>query len=84
MKSRLPALFMLTLVLLTLIPFLLFGILSIRIFEARLLPEVESQTINSGLGLQRRLNLAIAFSGGLDGLRGVEETLDATRSFSKG
>ena len=84
MKSRLPALFMLTLVLLTLIPFLLFGILSIRIFEARLLPEVESQTINSGLGLQRRLNLAIAFSGGLEGLRGVEETLDATRSFSEG
>ena len=84
MKSRLPAFFMLTLVLLTLIPFLLFGILSIRIFEARLLPEVESQTINSGLGLQRRLNLAIAFSGGLEALRGVEETLDATRSFSEG
>lgn len=84
MASRLPALFMLTLVLLTLIPFLLFGILSIRIFEARLLPEVESQTINSGLGLQRRLNLAIAFSGDLESLRGVEETLDATRSFSAG
>ncbi len=84
MKSRLPALFMLTLVLLTLIPFLLFGFLSIRIFEARLLPAVESRTINSGLGLQQRLNLALAFSGNLESLRGVEETLDATRSFSPG
>ncbi len=84
MKSRFLAFFMLALVLLTLIPFLLFGILSVRTFEARLLPEVENQTINSGLSLQRRLNLAIAFSGGLESLRGVEETLDATRSFSAG
>ena len=84
MKTRFLAFLMLALILLTLIPFLLFGILSVRTFEARLLPEVENQTINSGLSLQRRLNLAIALSGDLELLRGVEETLDATRSFSTG
>ncbi len=84
MKTRFLASLMLALILLTLIPFLLFGILSVRTFEARLLPEVENQTINSGLSLQRRLNLAITLSGDLELLRGVEETLDATRSFSAG
>ncbi len=82
MKSRFLSAPMLILMLLTVIPFLAFGTLSVRIFEARLLPEVETQTFNSGLGLQRRINLAISLSDDLQLLRGVEETLDATRSLS--
>lgn len=67
-----------------LMPFLLFGLLSAQIFETRLLPEVEARTTTAAMGVQRRINHAVATFGGLQALRDVEPVLDAARSSSTG
>ena len=69
---------------LVLMPFLLFGFLSVRIFENRLLPEVEAQTITAAMGVQRRINHAIDTFGGLHTLRDVEPVLDNARLSASG
>ena len=73
-----------TLLALLVLPFLLFGYLSVRIFETRLLPEVEAQTITAATGVQRRIDHAAAVFGGLHTLRAVEPVLDSARSSAPG
>jgi len=66
------------------LPFLLFGYLSVRIFETHLLPKVETQTITAAVGVQRRVDHAVSVFGGLHTLRNVEPVLDSARSSAPG
>ncbi len=75
---------LLTLLALLILPFLLFGYLSVRIFESRLLPEVETQTITAAAGVQRRVDHAVSVFGGLHTLRDVEPVLSSARSSAPG
>ncbi len=75
---------LLTLLVLMVLPFLLFGYFSVRIFETRLLPEVEAQTITAAAGVQRRIDHATTVFGGLHTLRAVEPVLDNARSSAPG
>ncbi len=75
---------LLTLLGLLILPFLLFGYLSVRIFETHLLPEVETQTVTAAAGVQRRVDHAATVFGGLHTLRGVEPVLDSARSSAPG
>ncbi len=75
---------LLTLLGLLVLPFLLFGYLSVRIFETHLLPEVETQTITAAAGVQRRVDHAATVFGGLHTLRGVKPVLENARSSAPG
>jgi len=65
-------------------PFALFGFLSVRILEPRLLSEFDTQTVNAVGGVQRRIDRAVSVFGDLDALRDVEQVLDHARSSARG
>ena len=84
MSSRPRILVTVPFLLLLAIPFLVFGVLSVRLFEVRILPEVELQTTTAATGVQRRVAHAISVFGGLHTLRDVEPVLDNARSSAPG
>ncbi len=84
MISGLRPVLLLPLVVLVIVPFMFFGVVSGRILESYLLPELEAQTINAAVGVQRRVDHAIKVFGGLHTLREVEVVLDKTRSSAAG
>ena len=84
MRASNPIFTIATFLALMALPFLLFGFLSVRIFEDKLLPEVETQTLTAAKGVQRRVDFAIETFGGLHTLRGVEPVLEHARSSAPG
>ncbi len=76
--------FMIAFLVLLVAPFLLFGYLSIRIFEPKLLHEFETQTIAASSGVQGRIDRAIESFGGMHTLRDVEPVLDSAREAAPG
>ncbi len=84
MISGLRPVLLLPLLVLAIVPFIFFGVVSGRILESYLLPELEAQTINAAVGVQRRVDHAIKVFDGLHTLREVEVVLDNVRSSTAG
>ena len=71
-------------VVLLVMPFVLFGFLSVRILEPKLLSEFETQTITAAKGVQRRVDHAVSAFGGMHTLRDVTPVLEHARLSAPG